>query len=140
MDGRRFGTSHCPTLAKLQPFRKRKQRSNRWSLILLAAFLGYSVYQCTTTGKVDWLTEVFQRIEATVVGVTDGDTVTVLGDGSQRHKIRLHGSDTPERGQPHYRQAKDAPSGLIAGATVGIGVIYHNNQNINLARVRQGHA
>ena len=35
MDGRRFGTSHCPTLAKLQPFRKRKQRSNRWSLILL---------------------------------------------------------------------------------------------------------
>ena len=177
-------------MAKRYSTRKRKLHSNRWSLILLAAFLGYSVYQYTTTGKVDWLTDVFQRIESTVggyanrpeagwrqaadaietlgvkresipttfditarvVGVTDGDMVTVLEDGSQRHKIRLHGIDTPERGQPHYRQAKDALSGLIAGATVGIGVvdtdrygrtvgvIYHDNRNINLAMVQDGHA
>ncbi len=177
-------------MAKRYSTRKRKLRSNRWSLILLAAFLGYSVYQYTTSGKVDWLTQVFQRIESTVggyasrpaagwrgaadaiealgaqresipttfditarvVGVTDGDTVTVLEDGSQRHKIRLHGIDTPERGQPHYRQAKDALSNLIAGATVGIGVvdtdrygrtvgvIYHDKRNINLAMVQDGHA
>ena len=35
-----------------------------------------------------------------VVGITDGDTITVLDAGKTQHKIRLAGIDAPERGQP----------------------------------------
>lgn len=36
-------------------------------------------------------------IEGRVVGVADGDTVTVLDNGNVQHKIRLAGTDAPER-------------------------------------------
>ncbi len=38
-----------------------------------------------------------QTITGKVVGVADGDTITVLQDHTQ-YKIRLYGIDTPERG------------------------------------------
>ena len=40
-----------------------------------------------------------------VVGVADGDTVTVLHD-RQMVKIRLHGIDTPEKEQAYGNAAK----------------------------------
>ena len=42
----------------------------------------------------------------TVVAVADGDTVTVLDEQRQRHKIRLAGIDAPERKQPYGQKAK----------------------------------
>jgi endonuclease YncB( thermonuclease family) len=38
---------------------------------------------------------------AKVVGIADGDTITVLGDGKQQVKIRLYGIDTVMVG-PNY--------------------------------------
>jgi endonuclease YncB( thermonuclease family) len=38
-------------------------------------------------------------VEARVVGVSDGDTITMLDDGKTQHKARLAGIDAPERGQ-----------------------------------------
>jgi endonuclease YncB( thermonuclease family) len=38
-------------------------------------------------------------ITGKVVGVTDGDTVTVLDDAKRQHKIRLSGIDAPEKSQ-----------------------------------------
>ena len=38
-------------------------------------------------------------LEGEVVGITDGDTLTLLVDRTQ-HKIRLAQIDTPERAQP----------------------------------------
>jgi endonuclease YncB( thermonuclease family) len=35
-----------------------------------------------------------------VVGVSDGDTVTLLDAERQQHKIRLSGIDAPENAQP----------------------------------------
>ena len=35
-----------------------------------------------------------------VVGVADGDTITVLDAANQQHKIRLGGIDAPEKNQP----------------------------------------
>jgi endonuclease YncB( thermonuclease family) len=34
-----------------------------------------------------------------VVGVQDGDTITVLDSSNQNHRIRLQGIDAPEKGQ-----------------------------------------
>ena len=46
-----------------------------------------------------------------VVGVTDGNTITVR-DGKQNYKVRLAGIDTPERGQPFAKRAHQNLSNL----------------------------
>lgn len=38
-------------------------------------------------------------IEGRIVGVSDGDTITLLDVDNRQHKIRLDGIDAPERGQ-----------------------------------------
>jgi len=41
-----------------------------------------------------------------VVGVADGDTITVLDAGHVQHKIRIMGIDAPEKAQPFGNQSK----------------------------------
>ena len=50
-----------------------------------------------------------QTLSGRVVGITDGDTLTLLVDRTQ-HKIRLAEIDTPERGQDWGRRASQALS------------------------------
>jgi len=47
-----------------------------------------------------------------VVGVTDGDTLTLLDDSKQQHRIRLDGIDAPESGQPFGNRAKQSLAAL----------------------------
>ena len=47
-----------------------------------------------------------------VVGVTDGDTITVLVE-RRPIKVRLGEIDTPEKGQPYGSRAKQALSDLL---------------------------
>jgi len=54
-----------------------------------------------------------------VVGITDGDTLTVLHDGVAQ-RIRLNGIDCPETAQAYGRQAKDAASALLYGQLVTV--------------------
>lgn len=51
------------------------------------------------------------EFEGKVVGVTDGDTLKVLMDGKAQ-KVRLFGIDTPEKGQPYGKRAKQMTSEL----------------------------
>jgi len=60
-----------------------------------------------------------QDFIAKCVGVTDGDTITVLVDTDQM-KIRLEGIDAPERGQDFSSRAKQLTSGLVFGKQVHI--------------------
>ncbi len=48
-----------------------------------------------------------------VVGVADGDTVTVLDASRQQHKIRLLGIDAPEKKMPYGNQSKQSLSDLV---------------------------
>jgi endonuclease YncB( thermonuclease family) len=59
------------------------------------------------------------EFSARVIGVTDGDTLTVLRDKS-RVKIRLHGIDCPESGQDFGTQAKKKTSELAFGQVVKV--------------------
>src|SRR4051812_12714647 len=59
-------------------------------------------------------------IVAKVVGITDGDTLTVLKSDRTRAKIRLHGIDAPEAGQDFGSRAKQAASDLAFGEAVTI--------------------
>jgi hypothetical protein len=47
-----------------------------------------------------------ETLEGRVVGVTDGDTITLLDGSRQRHKIRIAGIDAPERKQPFGSRSK----------------------------------
>lgn len=55
-----------------------------------------------------------------VVGVADGDTITVLDANHQQHKIRLAGIDAPEKDQPFGQRSKQAMSALVFGKEVDV--------------------
>ena len=55
-----------------------------------------------------------------VVGVSDGDTITVLDLDHQQHKIRLQGIDAPEKAQPFGERSKQTLSQLVFGKEVRI--------------------
>ena len=57
-----------------------------------------------------------------VVSVADGDTITFLVNETQ-HRIRLHGIDCPEGGQPFGTKAKQFTSELAFGQTVTARVV-----------------
>jgi endonuclease YncB( thermonuclease family) len=48
-----------------------------------------------------------------VVGVSDGDTITVLDADHQQYKIRLSGIDAPEKAQPFGQRSKENLSHLV---------------------------
>ena len=50
---------------------------------------------------------------AHVVSVIDGDTVDVLIPPSRRVRVRLHGVDTPESGEPFSQQARRFTRSLV---------------------------
>lgn len=54
-----------------------------------------------------------------VVGVTDGDTLTVLVN-REPIKVRIAGIDAPEKGQPFGNKAKTGLSNLVFGQVVRI--------------------
>ncbi len=51
----------------------------------------------------------------TVIGISDGDTLTVLNENKQQVKIRLAEIDAPEKGQPFSTQSKQSLSDLCFG-------------------------
>jgi len=52
-----------------------------------------------------------------VIGITDGDTITVLR-GQTQVKIRLYGIDCPEKGQPWGKRAKQFTAEKCFGKTI----------------------
>lgn len=76
------------------------------SLLILAALLASTAYADTLTGR--------------VVGVADGDTVTVLDADRQQHKIRLGGIDAPEKAQPFGQRSKENLSRMVFNREVRV--------------------
>ena len=54
-----------------------------------------------------------------VIGVTDGDTLTILR-GGRPATVRLRGIDAPERGQPYATRAQQYLAGLAFGQVVTV--------------------
>ncbi|MBE7423812.1 MAG: thermonuclease family protein [Zoogloeaceae bacterium] len=86
-----------------------------------------------------------------VVGVSDGDTITVLKDRDQV-KVRLVEIDAPEKGQAYGNRSKQTLSELVLGKQVEIrergtdrygrtlGRIYQSGLDVNAEMVRRGMA
>ncbi|MBU1235402.1 MAG: thermonuclease family protein [Gammaproteobacteria bacterium] len=85
-----------------------------------------------------------------VVGVTDGDTITILDADREQHKVRLAGIDAPEKKQPFGQRSKEHLSDLVFGKDVtlvcgkidrysrDICVVYIGGKDANLAQVEAG--
>jgi len=54
-----------------------------------------------------------------VIGIADGDTITVLRDNEQV-RIRLYGIDCPERYQAFSKKAKQSTSEMVFGKVVEV--------------------
>lgn len=54
-----------------------------------------------------------ETITGRVVGVADGDTITVLDESKTQHKIRLSGIDAPEKKQVFGQRSKQNLSDLV---------------------------
>jgi endonuclease YncB( thermonuclease family) len=90
-----------------------------------------------------------QTITGKVVGVADGDTITVLQNQTQ-YKIRLYGIDTPEKGQDFGKRAKQFTSDLVFGKQVRVvqkdvdrysrvvGMVFIGNVCVNQEIIRAG--
>ena len=55
-----------------------------------------------------------------VVGVSDGDTITVLDETKQRQVIRLMGIDAPEKAQAFGQKAKESLADLVFNKDVSV--------------------
>jgi endonuclease YncB( thermonuclease family) len=55
-----------------------------------------------------------------VVGVSDGDTITVLDSDKRQHKIRVAGIDAPEKNQAFGQSSKENLSRLVFGKEVDV--------------------
>ena len=63
-----------------------------------------------------------ETIIGKVVGVHDGDTLTILDDSKTQIKIRLAEIDAPESRQPYGSRAKQELSGLVFGRPAAVQV------------------
>jgi endonuclease YncB( thermonuclease family) len=91
-----------------------------------------------------------ETITGRVVGVADGDTITVLDADKMQHKIRLAGIDAPEKKQPFGNRSKASLSELAFDKTVDvetskrdrygrqIGKVLVNGRDVNLVQVERG--
>lgn len=61
-----------------------------------------------------------KTIEGLVVGVADGDTITVLDQQKNTYKIRLQGIDAPEKKQAFGEKSKQSLHDLVHGKQVRI--------------------
>lgn len=73
-----------------------------------------------------------------VVGVTDGDTVTVLDRDRKQVKCRLYGIDAPERRQAFGERAKQALSDLVYRRQVDVLVVDRDRYGRSVCRLTLG--
>jgi endonuclease YncB( thermonuclease family) len=60
------------------------------------------------------------QLDGTVVGVVDGDTITILDSTNAQTKIRLIGIDAPEKAQPFGERSKINLSNLVFNKSVTV--------------------
>lgn len=61
-----------------------------------------------------------ETLDGRVVGIADGDTITVLTGDREEVRVRLANVDAPERGQPWSARSKQVLSGIIFGREVRV--------------------
>ena len=86
----------------------------------------------------------------TIVGVADGDTLTLLDANKTQHRIRIDGIDAPERTQPYGERAKQSLAALAHGRAASLDCpkidrygravcrVYIDGIDVGLEQIRRG--
>lgn len=92
-----------------------------------------------------------ERLTGKVIGVTDGDTVTVLVK-QKPLKVRLYGIDAPETNQSFGSKSKQALAAMVFGKVITVnktgtdkygrtlGVLHYNATDVNAKMIENGWA
>ena len=116
-----------------------------------SAVLSFALSVCLavaagSAGAAQWI------VEGRVVGVSDGDTITVLDASKAQHIVRLGGIDAPERKQPFGSAAKEVLSSVVFDRRVEarcwkrdrygreICSVFVGTRDVGLAMIRDGYA
>src|SRR5688572_14447004 len=93
-----------------------------------------------------------ETISGKVIGIQDGDTLTVLDAGKQQHKIRLADIDAPESKQAFGTRSRQSLSEICFGKMAivesngkdryqrPVGYVKCDGMNANAEQVRRGMA
>lgn len=93
-----------------------------------------------------------ETLTGKVVGVADGDTLTILDASNRQTKIRLHQIDAPEKKQDFGQRSKQSLSDLVYGKQVRVevattdrygrtvGKVWIGGTDANLEQVKRGMA
>lgn len=116
----------------------------RRTLILLLVVVGLITVQVQAA--------LTNQLTGLVIHVGDGDSLTLLDEHQQRHRIRLAEIDAPELGQAYGQASKRALKNLINQQQVRIdlletdqygriiGIVYFNDQDVSAYMLAQGMA
>jgi endonuclease YncB( thermonuclease family) len=110
----------------------------KWAVVLASALLAVAGHAAEVSGR--------------VVGVADGDTVTVLDTTKTQHKVRLQGIDAPEKAQAFGQRSKEYLSDQVFGRQVTVqydkrdrygrlvGTVFLAGVDVNVRQVTAGMA
>ena len=110
--------------------------ASQFASAILALALG-------TAQAAEWI------VEGRVVGISDGDTISILDDAKSQHKIRFAAIDAPEKGQAFGERAKQNLSALVFEKRVEarchkkdrygreVCAVYEGLRDIGLEQIRQ---
>ena len=76
-----------------------------------------------------------ELLKGKVVKISDGDTMTVLDSLNQQHRIRLHGIDSPEKGQDYYQVAKDYAGQLCFQKQVEVAILDYDHYKRAIGKI-----
>jgi endonuclease YncB( thermonuclease family) len=92
------------------------------------------------------------NIEGLVVGIVDGNTITVLDARKVRHKVHLAGIEAPRKFQVYGQRAKDSLSELVFRSEVAVqtgkrdkygrelGKVWVGRRDVSLEQIKRGFA
>ena len=78
-----------------------------------------------------------ETVVGRVVGIADGDTLTILDGSNRQHKIRLNGIDAPEKAQPfgERQQAEPFPACVRPLRHCGVSQVDRYRRRVCVVRV-----
>lgn len=121
-------------------------QSNPSSSTAIPTAPGRAVQPTATSGQASTT----RILEGKIVGVADGDTVTVLDAGNRQTRVRLQGIDAPESGQAFGQVSKRNLSDLIFDRQVVVeyektdrygrtlGKVLTGQRDVNLEQIKAG--
>lgn len=90
----------------------------RFGIKMKSRFLGLILTALVLLPIAAWA----ETFEGRVVGIADGDTITVLTDGKRQVRVRLYGVDCPESKQAYGTRARQFTRDKVAGKRVEVEV------------------